>query len=175
MEQHKTDTSTWWEDWSVEIKEISDCWRIFVDVIMWWLFCLWSSSTICCYTACLNSDWWDRSSASERGLTSLAWRCSSASHFIRCVLFFHAFYSFWWVQIQFPLFLDLRCKRMWSRTFLTRLPSLASSVHWSCKPGKDIWTNRLRKTLQTLNWNFKMCCYCMKSTSFYGTDKVFNT
>lgn len=70
--------------------------------------CLPCSSTTWCYTACLNSDWWGRSSASERGSTSLAWPCS----------------------------------RMWNRTFPTHLPSLASNVHWSYKPGRD---NKLRR------------------------------
>lgn len=62
-----------------------------------------SSSTTWCYTACLNYGWWVRSSASERGSTSLAWRC----------------------------------RRMWNRTFLTHLPSLASNAQWSYKPGRD--------------------------------------
>lgn len=34
-------------------------------------------------------------------------------------------------------FVDLRCRRTWSRTSRTRLPSLASSGRWSCKPGRD--------------------------------------
>lgn len=39
--------------------------------------CLWFSSTTWCFTACQNWDWWGRSSASERGSTSPAWRCTT--------------------------------------------------------------------------------------------------
>lgn len=56
-------------------------------------------------------------------------------------------YLSWCAWTECALFLDLRCSRMWSRTFLTRLPSLASSVHWSCKPGKEkdfrLWRQKM--------------------------------
>lgn len=121
--------------------------------------CLSSSSTIWCYTACLNSDWWGRSSASERGLILLAWRCSPASQPV-LVFFPHlTFYSFCWVQITFPLLLDLRCRRMWSRTFLTRSLSLASSVHWSCRPGKDIGIKKQNiQNCRSHSYNVKVKC-----------------
>lgn len=62
------------------------CWRLRVCDELTSL-CLLSSSTIWCFTACLNWDWWDRSSASERGLTSPAWR---SDHFsvLLCFLYF---------------------------------------------------------------------------------------
>lgn len=102
-EQHKTDTSTWWERWLEKHHQAARGCLHLAPLFFLNLhcsspapvhLCLWSSSTIWCYTVCLSSDWWGRSSASERGLTSLAWRCS------RCFSFPFDIFSF------FLFFLD---------------------------------------------------------------------
>lgn len=136
--QHKTDTSTWWEASLDDSRPAGGCVCV-CDELM--ILCLLSSSTIWCYTVCLNWDWWDRSSASERGLTSLAWRSDHCSVLL-------SFFICWFngCKVNVLLFLGLRCRRMWSRTSLTRSPSLASSGHWSCRPGKGVQPTRSSNT-----------------------------
>lgn len=105
--------------------------------------CLWSSSTTWCSTVYLNWDWWVRSSASGSGSTSPAWRCAALPHsppqtHVFTLALFYCGRARWRVGIKPSRSLfDLRCRRMWSRTSRTRLPSLARSGRWSCKPGRD--------------------------------------
>lgn len=101
-----------------------------------------SSTTWCC-TVCLNWGWWVRSSASGSGSTSPAWRCAALPHsppqsHVFTLALFYCGRARWRVGTKPSRSLfDLRCRRMWSRTSRTRLPSLARSGRWSCKPGRD--------------------------------------